>query len=339
MVVGISSFILGFIYQTYFIKAAGTALWNLSGRIGPESWGTFVWAVIAVAFGAFMMSRAGAYRFIEIIARVAVIALILGFLVAMIRSGVNVAAFLEGLTFRTPPDVGAFSALLVAVALIGAVGGSSSNLLYPYFLQDKGWRGPRYRKLQIFDLLTGVVAIIFINVAVWAVAAETMQGAGLTVETPDDLATMMERAVGSFGPTMLWLALFFVTFTTFPAQSHGYCKLLLDSVHQTFRARGERYGRPENDPSFRWLQYPVLLILPLILSLPFAPNVVVLTVIASGIAVLIAPIIIVGVILLTSNRNFMLPGYVNRWWQIIILLLVGAIGLWASYNLIRELLF
>lgn len=48
LVIGIGSFILGFIYQTYFIKAAGTALWNLFGRIGPESWGVFVWAVISV---------------------------------------------------------------------------------------------------------------------------------------------------------------------------------------------------------------------------------------------------------------------------------------------------
>ena len=44
--------------------------------------------------------------------------------------------------FEMPDQQGQFNPLLVAVAMIGAVGGSLMNLAYPYFLEAKGWRGP-----------------------------------------------------------------------------------------------------------------------------------------------------------------------------------------------------
>ncbi len=45
-----------------------------------------------------------------------------------------------------PNATGRFNPLLVGGAMIGAVGGSIMNLVYPYFLDAKGWRGPQYRR-------------------------------------------------------------------------------------------------------------------------------------------------------------------------------------------------
>ncbi|MDY0166119.1 MAG: hypothetical protein RBS80_06220 [Thermoguttaceae bacterium] len=44
------------------------------------------------------------------------------------------------LAFELPPRAGSFDALLVVIAMIGALGGSIANLIYPYFLEQKGWR-------------------------------------------------------------------------------------------------------------------------------------------------------------------------------------------------------
>ena len=53
-------------------------------------------------------------------------------------------------------------------------------------MQDKGWDRPAYRKLQIIDLLTGIFAMIFINLAVWIVAAEVLAGGGgIAIEQPE----------------------------------------------------------------------------------------------------------------------------------------------------------
>lgn len=365
LLLAVASTTLGFIYASYLLKAAGTALWNLTGRIGGEGWAIFVWSAIIVAFSIFLALRPSQYRGLEIVAQIAVIIVIAAFFIALINTGVDVVGFLGGLTFRLPPDVGAFGSLLVAVSVIGAVGGSAANLIYPYLMRDKGWRGPRYRKLQVYDLLVGVASLVFINLAIWVVAAETLRGGGGIAEA-DDLARMMEQAVGSFGPTLMWIAIFFIAFDNIPAYSYGFTRILVEAVHETFPARGARYAHAARtgshgdspvihssegavskeelaksetstrDPLFRFAQIGLLIVLPLIFSLPGTADFLVLTILANAMAVLTAPIILVGVIVITNHRHWMLPEYRNKWWENLILFIVGAIGLWATYGLIKS---
>lgn len=337
LVLGISGLILGFVYESYFMRGAGTSLYYLFGEVGNRSVSIFVLSALVACAAIFLVLSPNQYRFLEIIARIAVVILIGTFFAAVIIQGVDIPGLLRGLTFGLPPDKGLFGSTLVVVALIGAVGGSAANLIYPYFMRDKGWRGPRFRKLQRFDLLMGIASIIVINLAIWVVAAEALGGTDTNLSSEDDLAAMMETAVGSFGPTILWIGLFFVVITSIPAFASGFGKLFVDSLHHTFPSRGRRYESPEADPILKPLMIIVFLILPLIFALPFAPNLVVLTVLGSSFAVLTAPIIIVGIILLTSSRRYMLPEFVNKWWQTAILLVVGGIGLWAVYGLITGL--
>jgi Mn2+/Fe2+ NRAMP family transporter len=367
LLLAVCSTALGFIYASYLLKAAGTALWHLTGTIGGVGWGVFFWSVIIVAFSVFLALRGDQYRHLEIVAQIAVIAVIAAFFIALINTGIDIGAFLGGLTpFKLPPDVGAFSALLITVSVIGAVGGSAANLIYPYLMRDKGWRGPRYRKLQIYDLLVGVASLVLINLAIWVVAAETLPGRGDTIASADDLAAMMEQAVGAFGPTLMWIAIFFIAFDNIPAYSYGFTRILVEAIHETFPERGARYAHaartgshgdspvvhsPEGDvskeelaksetslrdPIFRVSQIGLLIILPLIFSLPGTSDFIVLTILANAMAVLTAPIILVGVILITNNRRWMLAEYRNKWWENLILLIVAGIGLWATYGLITS---
>ena len=73
-----------------------------------------------------------------------------------------------------PGKQGAYEPCAVALAMIGAVGGSLMNLAYPYFLDAKGWRGPQYRRVQIYDFLLAVTAMIVLNLAVWVLGAELL---------------------------------------------------------------------------------------------------------------------------------------------------------------------
>jgi Mn2+/Fe2+ NRAMP family transporter len=357
---------LGFVYASYLLKAAGTALWHLTGTLGSVGWGVFFWSAIIVAFSVFLALRGNQYRHLEIVAQIAVIAVIVAFFIALISTGVDVVGLLGGLTFRLPPDVGAFGSLLVAISVIGAVGGSAANLIYPYLMRDKGWRGPRYRKLQVYDLLVGVASLVVINLAIWIVATETMRGRADAIASADDLAAMMEQAVGAIGPTLMWVAIFFIAFDNIPAYSYGFTRILVEAIHETFPARGARYAHaartgshgdspvvhsPEGDvskeelaksetstrdPIFRYSQIGLLIVLPLIFSLPGTADFIVLTILANAMAVLTAPIILVGAILITNNRRWMLPEYRNKWWENLILFVVAAIGLWATYGLIKS---
>jgi hypothetical protein len=286
-----------------------------------------------------MLLRGHQYRTLELIARVSVGILMLTFFIAVVLHGFDLIALLRGLAFRLPADTGGFGAVVIVAAIIGAVGGSAANLLYPYFMQDKGWDRPAYRKLQIVDLLTGILAMVFINLCVWIVAAEVLaSGAGIAIEDADDLATMMGRGVGAIGPLLLWIGLFFVTFTSFPAYSFGFTKVLLDGVQRTLSGQVETYENPENHRAFKWIQVGLLLIVPLLFSLPAAPNFIALTIAGNALGAITGPIIIVGVIILTTSKKYMLPEYANKWWETVALLIIGGIGLWATYGIVADLL-
>jgi Mn2+/Fe2+ NRAMP family transporter len=337
--VGVIAFILGFTYQTYAIKGAATALYHLLGEVGNQGWTIFIFAVLLVGLVTFMLLTGQQYKRLEILGQISVAILILTFFVAVAIHGFDPIALLSGLAFRLPADTGGFGAVLIVAAIIGAVGGSAANLLYPYFMQDKGWDRPAYRKLQIIDLLTGIIAMIFINLAVWIVAAEVLAGGGgIAIEQPEDLATMMGRGVGLIGPLLLWIGLFFITFDTFPVFAFGFTKVLLDGLQRTFPRQVQTYENPENHPAFNWIQIGALLILPLIFSLPMAPSFIALTIAGNALGAVTGPIIIVGVIILTTSKKFMLPEYVNKWWETVALLIIGGIGLWATYGIVADLL-
>lgn len=342
LIVGGIAFILGFTYQTYIIKGAATALYQLAGGSGEGDWPIFFVAVGLVAVTIFMLLRGRQYTTLETIAKVSVGILMLTFFLAVTIHGFDPVALLRGLVFQVPPDIeGTFGAIVVLASIIGAVGGSAANLLYPYFMEDKGWTTPVYRKLQVFDLLVGILAMVVINLAVWIVAAESLgTDASIAIREARDLAIMMGRGVGPLGPLLLWTGLFFVTFTSFPTYSFGFTKVLLDGVQRTFPGRrtGDRIPRPETHRAFKTIQIGLLLLLPLLFSLPIAPNFIALTIAGTAMAAVTGPIIIVGVIVLTTSKRYMLPEYANSWWETVALLLIGVVGLWAAWGVAAGLL-
>ena len=97
------------------------------------------------------------------------------FLGSAIWVGFDPGEVVRGL-FRVemPGKQGAYDPGQVALAMIGAVGGSLMNLVYPYFLEPKGWRGPQYRRVQLYDFMLGIVAMLVLNLAVWVLGAELL---------------------------------------------------------------------------------------------------------------------------------------------------------------------
>ena len=91
------------------------------------------WVVVAAA----IIFR-GAYRRLEVIFYVFLIMLGVSLIGVAAWSGPNPVAAAKGLfLFDIPVQNGPFGALLVVTSLIGAVGGSIANLMYPYFIQQK----------------------------------------------------------------------------------------------------------------------------------------------------------------------------------------------------------
>ena len=114
--------------------------------------------------------------------------------------GPNLAGIFKGiLTFELPARQGPFGAMVVAMAMVGAVGGSLMNLVYPYFLEQKGWRGPAYRRVQTYDFMLAIGAMILFNLAVWTLGAELVHASGRQIGTLDDLTELLGIVLGNGG--------------------------------------------------------------------------------------------------------------------------------------------
>lgn len=329
--------IYGMIVQSAFLRAGTVGLYELFGRRGGE-WGHFWWGVPIVIGTAFVLTRGSAFRLLEWSARVASIVIIGSFVFALVRIGhVDWLALFKGLTFDVPPDNGPFDALFIAVATIGTIGGSAANLLYPYFMAERGWNEPRHRALQQFDLASGMVPLLVINLLIWIVAAETLRGTGITVSNEAGLAQMMTLAVGPLGPTLLWIAFALKAFTSFPAQAHGFARLMFDGLHLGTR-RGEKFEKIGDDPWFNRAMVAFFIIVPLVITFPGAPDLVHISVFGTSVVTaLTLPPILLGILLLTSSKRFMLDVHVNRWWQTAILVIIAVIGLWSLYAIVANL--
>jgi Mn2+/Fe2+ NRAMP family transporter len=138
ILLGIAVFCFGHIYSSYMIKGIGEATNHLLFGFG-SSW---MWSLFWVAVIAFLVFS-GRFDRVQKVFYVTLALLTVSLVGIAIYSGPDAIGILKGtFMFQIPRDQGSFSALLVVVALIGAVAGSVANLLYPYFMQQKGWSGP-----------------------------------------------------------------------------------------------------------------------------------------------------------------------------------------------------
>jgi len=97
--------------------------------------------------------------------------------------------------------------LLYPLAMIGAVGGSLMNLVYPYFLDAKGWRGPAYRRVQMYDFVLAVTAMLVLNLAVWVLGAELLYP-DRRIEHLEDLPDLLSHVLGSSGRLLFYAGIF-----------------------------------------------------------------------------------------------------------------------------------
>lgn len=324
--------VAGFITQATFLLAAATGLHELTGGGWGGPWGRFISAVIIVVLTLMLVMLRKQFTILEYFARFASVAMIAAFVYALIQIGTfDVGGFFRGLAFEIPEDqaTSAFAPIVIASATIGTIAGNMPNLLYSGFMRDKGWIGPKYRKLQQLDLFVGMAPLLIINLLFWIVAAEFRAGnPGFTIADEYDLAGMVEIAVGPIGPTLLWMCIFFAAMTSFPPQSRGFAQLAMNGINHAVPSLRTYLGRDEENPAFRWIQALIFVVIPLASTIPGAPNLVSLNIVGTALSTILSlPIIVVCILLLTSRKKHMHSYGVNKKWQTVLLALLGIIAI------------
>ena len=300
--------VMGHVYGSYMTRGIGEVSRNVFGFGAIWQWAA-VWNALAV----YLVFRPS-FRALERLFLFFLAVLSASFLGCAIWVGFDPRDVARGLVrMEMPGQQGVYEPWTVALAMIGAVGGSLMNLVYPYFIEAKGWRGPAYRRVQLYDFVLGVAAMLVLNLAVWVLGAELLYPTR-QIEHLDDLPNLLSQVLGRSGSLLFYAGIFAAVYTSIVGHATGLGSL---GTHAWLRIgsgpvpAGTDFRR---HPCYRWIALSCL-IPPLIWTLPGMPGFVSLTLAANSAQVLLLPMLAGGLWRITSAERLIGREYRNRWWE------------------------
>ena len=336
ILVGLLALVFGHGYGSFSVKGAGEATAGLLGLDAKLLWDegfAVVWVVVA-----FLIVFRGVFHRVEWAAYILLGLLSVSLIGVACWAGPNPVGAAKGvLLFAVPQQQGPFGVLLVVTSLIGAVGGSIANLLYPYFIQQKGWRGPQYRRLQLYDLAFGTLVVIVLNLSVWTVGAEILHPHGLVISELGDLTKLLTNVLGYLGGPIFYLGAFAALFSTMVGNATGYGYMLTDIARISRRAEREQEDAATLSES--WIYRAVAawcLFSPLVWCLPGMPTFVTMTVIVNAAAVIALPLLAAGLWYVTASGKCIGLQYQNRWWENGLMACLFLLACWGGWKALIE---
>jgi hypothetical protein len=209
------------------------------------------------------------------------------------------------------------------------------NLVYPYFLEQKGWRGPQYRRLQTYDFLLGVIVMVVLDLAVWTLGAELVHGSGRNISTLADLSRLLGDALGRTGEVLFYLGVFAAIFTSIIGHAMGL-GMLASHAYLRWQAGAAPIT---TDYRAHWMYRAVaiwILASPMVWTAPGMPGFVRLTLISNSGQVVLIPILAVGLFWITASSRYIGRQYRNRWWENAVMAGVLAISLWGAWGAVQS---
>jgi Mn2+/Fe2+ NRAMP family transporter len=317
--------VMSHVYGSYMARGVGEVSRNAFGFGEIWQWAT-AWNLLAL----YLVFRPS-YRALELLFLFFLAVLSVSFVGCAIWVGFNPKNVVLGLVRVEMPGIhGAYDPWQVALAMIGAVGGSLMNLVYPYFLDAKGWRAPAYRRVQMYDFLLGIVAMLVLNLAVWVLGAELLYP-DKKIEHLADLPNLLSTVLGETGRLLFYAGIFAAIYTSIIGHAAGLGSL---GTHAWLRWRRSAEPIPRDfrhHPCYRWIAVSVT-IPPLIWSLPGMPGFVALTLAANSAQVVLLPMLAGGLWWITASGRLIGPRYRNRWWENVVMGMLFAL---ATYFAIR----
>ena len=347
----LAAIVFGHLYGSYMTRGIGEAFRNMTG-VGT----IWQWAIFWNSLALILVFRP-AFQRVETLFKCFLVLLSVAFLGTAVRVGFNPIGIAHGLvSFEMPEQQGQFGPLLVAAGMIGAVGGSLMNLVYPYFLESKGWRGPGFRRVQTYDFLLAMAVMLILDLAIWTLGAETLHKNGGTIATMDDLPWLLGTLLGRAGELLFYAGIFAAVFTSLVGHalglgllaSHAWlrCRLPHSAIQDHSLDPDAQKALPAASSSlttadFRNLPlYRVVatwcLVSPLVWTLPGMPDFVSLTLVVNALQVVLLPLIAGGLWVLSSRPYDIGPEYTNRWWEHVVLASLLCLALWGAWGAVTS---
>ena len=335
--IGIVALFFGHFYGSYMVKGIGEASEKLFG-FGN----TWMWSIFWVTIAAIIVFK-GILKRIEIIFYIFLILLSSSLIGVAIWTGPDPVSATKGIfMFDIPNKSGSFGALLIITSLIGAVGGSIANLLYPYFIQQKGWNSPKFRKIQLYDLAFGTIILVVINLSIWTIGAELLFPKNISINNLDDLGLLLTIAIGKYGEPIFFIGVFAALYSSVIGNAVGFGYLITDTI-KVIKSEDAIKSKPLNVSHSKIYRFVVIwcLFSPLLWSIPNMPSFITLTLVANASAVIVLPILCGSLWYITSSKFYIGSKYKNRALEHLTLAILFILSIWGSYQaifVIKEIL-
>ena len=326
----VAAVVMGHVYGSYMTRGIGEVSRNAFGFGAIWQWAA-AWNVLAL----YLVFRPS-FRALERIFMFFLAVLSVSFVGCAIWIGFDPGDVARGLIrMEMPGRQGVYEPWRVALAMIGAVGGSLMNLVYPYFLDAKGWRGPAYRRVQMYDFILAVTAMLVLNLAVWVLGAELLFP-DRRIEHLEDLPDLLSHVLGPSGRLLFYAGIFSAIYTSIIGHAAGLGSL---GTHAWLRMRS---SHPPTDtdfrrhPCYRWIAVSCL-VPPLIWTMPGMPGFVALTLAANSAQVILLPMLAGGLWWITSSDRLIGREYKNRWWENVVMALLFGLAAYFAIQAVRDL--
>jgi Mn2+/Fe2+ NRAMP family transporter len=327
----VAAIVMGHVYEAYMTVGSAEVCRNLF-RTGQ----TWQWALLCNGAALVLVLRP-AYKHLETAFKIFLALLSVSFVGSALWVGVNPGAALHGLfRWELPGQHGKFDSLLVAVAMIGAVGGSLMNLAYPYFMEAKGWRGAQYLRLQFYDLLLGVVVMVLLNLAVWTLGAELLYP-NTHIKDLDDLPRLLSAVLGEGGRWLFYLGIFAAIYTSVLGHAAGL-GYLGSHAWLRFKAGTEPITVDyRSHPLYTWIAVWCL-VSPLVWTIPGMPDFVTLTLLGNSAQVMTLPLLAGGLWWITASGRYIGAAHRNRWWENAIMAVLFGLAIFGAVKSAQSIL-
>ena len=315
---------VGHAVGAYLLTGAALACARLTGFNNIRAW------AVALCLTAYFIAFRPLYRRIEKVFFVMVGVLSVSFITLAVWSGPSPAGLARGLFgFAVPPTEGRFDALTLMLAMLGAVAGGLANLMYPYFIREKGWATPAHRRVQQYDLVLGIVVLIVLDLSVWVVGAEILNPRGIRVVDVQSLALLLGVALGRLGTTLFYIAILAALFSNLLGTASAYAFLGSDAFGY-WRSREasdrETTARRAYRPLVLWI-----IVTPLLWPMLGLADFVGLTLAVNAAQVVLIPVLVGGLWIITAKQQYIGAKERNRWWENLAMGLLFLLGLISAY--------
>jgi len=252
---GAYSVIWGFVYGAAATSACALAMSSMF-PIMPF----WAWAVVHAIAG-FLLIWTGRYLLFE-----KVMMVLIGIMfVTVIGSALLFLPNLDDLLKGFVPTIPEGSFML-ALGLIGGVGGTITMTSYGYWLKEKGWSGKEWIPTMRLDSKAAYVMTGVFTLSLLIVGSQFLYGTGVDIQGEEGLILLTDLLEEKYGPILSWLFLigfWSAAFSSLLGVWNGVPYLFADFV----RVVRKQVKRPvtEKDPAYRaylaWLTFPPMLLL------------------------------------------------------------------------------